>query len=200
MLNANLLPNTIILVIVLSSIYFLLFNRDMVSFCYGINNNYHEKNYKLGLEFKNNLKNECLNTFKFEKYSIKDFYIYQEFQSIITKYMFDQNINFDLLYENIYKNEEIYVVIFKLRVLAIAMIIIYISSLYIFFIVLPIFLLKFIFAIISYILYLIIIVLVTALFLKNINYSSNDIYKTFLNILLYFDPDELKKNFNNYTK
>ena len=201
MLNPNLLPNSIILLIVLSSIYFLLFNRDLSSFCYGINNNYEEKNYKIGLEFKNNLKKECMNTFKFEEFnSINDFYRYQEFKKIITKYMFDPNINIDLLYENINQNDEIYVTIVKLRVLEIAIIIIYISSLYIVFIVLPIFLIQFIFNIITKILYLILIISVIAILLNNSNYSSNDIYKIYSNIISYFNIQELKNYFNKLIK
>jgi len=201
MLNPNLLPNSIILLIVLSSIYFLLFNRDLTSFCYGINNNYEEKNYKMGLEFKNNLKKECMNTFKFEEFnSINDFYRYQEFKKIITKYMFDPNINIDLLYENINKNDEIYVTIVKLRVLEIAIMIIYISSLYIVFIVLPIFLIQFIFNIITKILYLILIISVIAILLNNSNYSSNDIYKIYSYIISYFNIQELKNYFNKLIK
>ena len=201
MLNPNLLPNSIILLIVLSSIYFLLFNRDLTSFCYGINNNYEEKNYKMGLEFKNNLKKECMNTFKFEEFnSINDFYRYQEFKKIITKYMFDPNINIDLLYENINKNDEIYVTIVKLRVLEIAIMIIYISSLYIVFIVLPIFLIQFIFNIITKILYLILIISVIAILLNNSNYSSNDIYKIYSNIISYFNIQEFKNYFNKLIK
>ena len=59
MLNPNLLPNSIILLIVLSSIYFLLFNRDLTSFCYGINNNYEDDEYTDGdtYEFDGELEN-----------------------------------------------------------------------------------------------------------------------------------------------
>ena len=197
MLIPNLLPNNIILLIVISSIYFLLFNRDLVSFCYGINNNYVKTNYKLGLEFNNKLKNECINTFKFEKInSLKDFYRFQEFQKIITKYMFNKNINIDLLYEEINKNDEIYVVIFKLRLLEITMIIIYISSLYIIFIVLPIILINCFFIVITKIIYLILISLVIVILLKNIN-QSFDIYEIISNTISYYYNEQLKI-INNY--
>lgn len=197
MLIPNLLPNNIILLIVISSIYFLLFNRDLVSFCYGINNNYVKTNYKLGLEFNNKLKNECINTFKFEKInSLKDFYRFQEFQKIITKYMFNKNINIDLLYKEITKNDEIYVVIFKLRLLEITMIIIYISSLYIIFIVLPIILINCFFIVITKIIYLILISLVIVILLKNIN-QSFDIYEIISNTISYYYNEQLKI-INNY--
>ena len=197
MLIPNLLPNNIILLIVISSIYFLLFNRDLVSFCYGINNNYVKTNSKLGLEFNNKLKNECINTFKFEKInSLKDFYRFQEFQKIITKYMFNKNINIDLLYEEITKNDEIYVVIFKLRLLEITMIIIYISSLYIIFIVLPIILINCFFIVITKIIYLILISLVIVILLKNIN-QSFDIYEIISNTISYYYNEQLKI-INNY--
>ena len=190
MFNSNLLPNTVILLIIICASYYLLFNKDLSSFCYAIINGYSvSKDTIIGYEIRKNIKDECLNNFKFEALnSIFDIYRFQEFKKIIIKFMFDPNLNYQLLLKKYINDIEYNIILYNLRILEIAIMIIYISCLYIILIVFPIYLIKFIFNIIINVFSILILIFIMFIIFNNskllsFNINNDDISKIISNFV-----------------